>query len=150
MKLKYYIFFPVFSFIVFLSQCTNNPEAEKANCVKPDSINPNGSSELSMLMRQMHDRAAEMKLLIEQGRTLGNFPVEFKKLNFATPTDSTTKKPSFDAFAENYLSALQTVYQSEEGMVKSKYNEMVNACLSCHSDHCPGPVPKIRKLVINY
>lgn len=135
--------------IIFLSRCADKPGKEEAACVKPDSINPNGSSELSVLMRSMHDKAAEMKQLIEQGRQLGAFPVEFNKLNTAVPTDSNTKKPSFDAFAENYLAALQSVYHSEEGTITAKYNELVNSCLACHSDHCPGPVPKIKKLVIN-
>lgn len=135
--------------IIFLSRCADKPGKEEADCVKPDSINPNGSSELSVLMRNMHDRAAEMKQLIEQGRKLGTFPVEFNKLGTAAPTDSATKKPSFDAFAANYLDALQSVYHSEEGTVAAKYNELVNSCLDCHSDHCPGPVPKIKKLMLN-
>lgn len=144
-----YLFCFCFLFICFFPGCRNQINEEKIACVKPDSINPNGSSELSLLMRQMHDRAAEMKQLVEQGKQLGSFPEEFKNLNTAVPTDSTTKKSSFDAFAQNYLSALQSVYHSEEGMVTSRYNEMVNSCLACHSDHCPGPVPKIKKLVIN-
>lgn len=146
---KYLLLLFFLTLVYFFCSCQNQSEADKTRCVKPDSINPNGSSELSLLMRQMHDRAAEMKQLVEQGKQLGSFPEEFKNLNTAVPTDSTTKKSSFDAFAQNYLSALQSVYHSEEGMVTSKYNEMVNACLSCHSDHCPGPVPKIKKLVIN-
>lgn len=138
------------SLAIFFSRCGRDNEAEKAECTTPDSIiNPNGTSELSMLMRQMHDRADEMKQLIAQGKMPGTFPEEFARLNTATPTDSLTKKPSFEGFSKNYISALQSVYQSDESAVTAKYNEMVNACLACHSDHCPGPVPKIKKLIIN-
>lgn len=139
----------LFLLLLFLNRCTTQSAEEKAECLKPDSINPNGSSELSVLMRMMHDKAAEMKLLIEQKKTFGNFPEEFDRLNLATPTDSATKKPSFEAFSASYLHSLKTLYQANEATVTLRYNEMVNACLACHSDHCPGPVPKIKKLVIN-
>ena len=148
-KKYFFVIALLLTFVIYLSRCSDTFETDKADCVKPDSIiNPNGSSELSVLMRQMHDKAAEMKLLIEQGKQIGSIPEEFQKINTAAPTDSQTKKTTYDAFAQNYLVALKTVYQAEEGMVQEKYNGMVNACLSCHSDHCPGPVPKIKKLLI--
>ncbi len=96
----------------------------------------------------MHSKAVEMKNLIEIGKKPGDEPVDFANIASATPTDSKTKKPSFSGFAQNYLSALEAVYKSEPENIKLKYNEMVNACLSCHGDHCPGPVPKIKKLMI--
>lgn len=131
------------------SDCTNNSEEGKSGSAPKDTIiNPNGSSELSLLMRQMQDSVAELKKLIEEGKQLGDFRLQFRELLTATPTDSSMKIGQYNDFAGNFFSSLGMVYQSEEGSVVEKYNEMVNACVDCHSEYCPGSIKKIRKLLI--
>lgn len=136
------------------SQCSHGIEKKDAVANKDTSacaankINPNGSSELSVLMRSMLKSSASMKELIKQGKLPEKFPEEFLKIHTAQPTDADTKKPSFDGFASAYLTNLNNLYHSPKEQLKQNYNAVVNACVSCHSEHCPGPLVAIRKLSI--
>jgi cytochrome c556 len=152
--------FSVISFLLLVSfvlaNCSDNSkqkEAEKAkkdsiaSCAKP--VNPNGDSELSLLMREMMSSASNLKEMVKQGNVPKEFPEAFLKIHTAQPTDSDTKKASFDDFANNYISNLQTLYNSPKEDLTKNYNAVVNACASCHSQHCPGPLKAINKLRID-
>jgi cytochrome c556 len=140
--------------VLFLANCSdgNKKEAEKAkadslaSCNKP--LNPNGDSELAVLMREMMGSASNLREMIKQGNLPDKFPEAFLKIHTAQPTDSDTKKESFDAFANNYISNLQTLYSSPKEDLTKNYNAVINACASCHSQHCPGPLKAINKLKI--
>ncbi len=153
LKNKLIVFATLFSFVVLLVNCSNNAtneEAKKADstdCVKP--LNPNGDSELALLMRNMMSSSKNLKEIIEQGNIPKEFPEAFKKIHTAKPTDSDTKKESFDAFASNYISNLQNLYNSPKEDLKKNYNAVVAACASCHSEHCPGPLKAINQLKIS-
>jgi cytochrome c556 len=142
-------------FVLFAANCSDSAEkknAEKttadslASCAKP--LNPNGDSELAMLMREMMTSASNLKEMVKQGNLPEKFPEEFLKIHTAQPTDSETKKASFEAFADNYISNLQALYKSPKEDLTKNYNALVNSCASCHSQHCPGPLKAINKLKI--
>lgn len=113
-------------------------------------MNPNGDSELALLMRDMMHSSENMKAMIKEGKLPDTFPEAFMKIHTAKPTDSDTKKASFDAFADNYLNNLHTLYNSpkDKHELTQNYNAVVNACVSCHTEHCPGPLKAINKLRI--
>lgn len=137
---------------VLLFACSQKEEKKEtvevndtASCsVKP--VNPNGDSELALLMRSMRDTASSFKEMIKAGKVPARFPELFLKIHSAKPTDNETKKPSFDGFADGYLNALKELSHSNQTNVKSNYNSLVQACENCHSEHCPGPLSAIRKL----
>lgn len=153
LSLKNKISFAAFAFFILLiTNCggkkdEENPEIKKDSsaCAKPP-VNPNGDSELALLMRAMRDTAANFKEMIKAGKVPGRFPELFLKIHSAQPTDNETKKPSFDGFADGYLSALKALSGSNSSNAKSNYNALVQACENCHSEHCPGPLSAIRKL----
>ena len=140
--------------VFLLSRCSNEKPAEEAagkdstaaSCNKP--LNPNGDSELALLMRDMMHSSENMREMIRQGKLPDKFPEAFLKIHTAKPTDSTTKKASFDAFANNYIYNLQALYHSPKEELTQNYNAVVNACVSCHTAHCPGPLKAINKLKI--
>ncbi|MCW3083157.1 MAG: hypothetical protein JWP12_523 [Bacteroidetes bacterium] len=113
-------------------------------------MNPNGDSELALLMRDMMHSSENMKAMIREGKLPDTFPEAFMKIHTAKPTDSDTKKASFDAFADNYLNNLHALYNSpkDKHELTQNYNAVVNACVSCHTEHCPGPLKAINKLRI--
>lgn len=120
---------------------------ENAACEAPKvGLNPNGSSELAQLMREMQTSAEAAKQTVAAGGVPKNFPAAFSKIHTAEPTDSETKKESFDAFAAHYLNRLELLYKSSKEDARKNYNAVVEACLSCHYDHCPGPIKAINKL----
>ena len=152
LKNKTIVLFSLFVFVLLLVNCSNNNTNQKTektdsvNCVKP--LNPNGDSELALLMRNMMSSSKNLKEMIQQGNLPKEFPEEFLKIHEAKPTDSDTKKESFDGFADNYIVNLQALYNSPKEDLKKNYNAVVAACVSCHSQHCPGPLKAINKLKI--
>lgn len=123
------------------------PDKEAAACGAPKAgLNPNGSSELAQLMREMQTSAESAKQIVLSGGTPKDFPTAFTKIHTAEPTDNETKKESFDAFATHYLNRLDLLYKSSKEDAPKNYNAVVEACLSCHYDHCPGPIKAINKL----
>ncbi len=142
------------SVVLLLSQCTGNEkqpvkeaETTKISCSEKP-LNPNGDSELALLMREMKSSAESLKEKIKKRELPEKFPEEFLKIHTATPTDSDTKKESFEGFATNYINSLQTLYNSPKGELTQNYNAVITACANCHSQHCPGPLKAINKLKI--
>lgn len=139
-----------------LTQCKNGTEQKAEEKAKADSaaactakpLNPNGDSELALLMREMMSSSKNLREMVKQGNLPEQFPEAFLKIHTAKPTDSDTKKESFDGFASNYISNLQALYKSPKEQLTQNYNAVINACASCHSQHCPGPLKAINQLKI--
>ena len=140
--------------LVLYTNCTEDTSAKKSQaidstaCSETPQLNPNGDSELAILMRKMMLRSESLKEMVKKGTLPKEFPEEFIKIHTAQPTDSETKKASFDGFATNYLSNMKILFASPiEERIKN-YNAVINACVTCHSEHCPGPLKVINKLKI--
>ena len=131
------------------SETWNKQVQTTDTCAAPADINPNKSSELAVLMRKMHEHAKQTKSNIEQNATIGNFPEEFLKITTDTPTDEHTKLASFEGYAAHYLNSIKNLYENESLPLRERHNAVVNSCLSCHSEHCGGPVPAIKKLIMD-
>ena len=111
-------------------------------------INPNGSSELSMLMRKMEKQLKDARPSVINGKYKGVYPKEFDSIFTAKPTDDKTKTANFDVFANIYLNAVKSFVKTPSSQQVDAFNNVVNTCLACHSQHCPGPVGSIKKLLI--
>jgi len=118
------------------------------SCADSSDVNPNGSSELSVLMRKMYDHAAAARPRVLAKETGISFPEEFLSIYTAKPTDAMTKNASFDPFADQYLYSLNLLKGSDADNLLQTYNNMVTACINCHNEHCPGPLGKIKKLLV--
>jgi hypothetical protein len=127
-----------------LAACAQPDGVEKE--VKARPINPNGDSELALLMRDMFDDGMRIKEQVQQGEQPTGLR-DFQAIHTAIPTDSTVRTPVFAAFSEAYL---QSVRELEAGDSSSvfRFNRMVDQCMNCHSEFCPGPKKRIRKLYI--
>lgn len=145
----------LFLIVVLMADCSGDQNKNKTEATQKDSVasckkplNPNGDSELALLMRDMMSSASNLREMVKQGNLPKEFPEAFLKIHTAKPTDSDTKKASFNAFADNYISNLHLLYNSPKEDLTKNYNAVVNACASCHSQHCPGPLKAINKLKI--
>ncbi len=133
------LFVILFASLLFFA-CANEPK-------KVEPTNPNGDSELALLMRKMENHWKTAKKAVEEGR-----PVEtpdFSSILSAKPTDGSMKMPSFDGFAEAYLAQIETLKETDKGTQKKSYNNIINACIVCHENSCSGPIPRIQKLLIS-
>ena len=154
MKNKFVVVLSLILAVLLLARCSNSEKQldEKAktadaSCAKKP-LNPNGDSKLAILMRNMMTSSQSLKEKVKQGNLPENFPEEFLKIHTASPTDSETKKESFEGFANSYISNLQALYSSPKEDLSKNYNAVISACASCHSQHCPGPLNAINKLKI--
>lgn len=137
----------------FFIACSSNVEesAIKEDCSKPkvSAINPNGDSELALLMRQMFVETDSIKQLIinDEGAVSDEFISELERVHNAIPTDENVKTPEFDAFNTSLINQAKALQASTENQTE-EFNQLVNRCLDCHSSFCPGPMKKIKKLII--
>lgn len=152
LKIRLYIFLVSVVCAIFLSQCQQSKpeEPEKtekgASCSTKKPLNPNGDSELALLMREMYDSSASLKVSIEKGILPSDFPKQFLKIHSAKPTDPTVKTEAFEALAKDYLSGLKNLYASPKEELTKNYNLSVQKCINCHEAFCPGPIQKIVRL----
>lgn len=148
----------IFSF--FLFACQSDCEKDEASCSKDKKecskdveispINPNGDSELALLMRKMYDDADAIKKLItnNEGNITQEYIDELERIHTATPTDANVKTPEFEAYTKLMIEQANALFSSKENKAEG-FNSLVNRCVECHQVFCPGPIKKIRKLTIN-
>lgn len=137
-----FILFSICAFAFTLSFCSESKKEEKHE--------PQKVSELAQLMRTMYDDGEQMKAAIEKGELPPDFREKFKKMHTAIPTEPLSNKPAFDAFANQYLAIIDSVYSAPNAEIRKKnYNAMVTQCVSCHEVYCPGPIKRIKKLTLN-
>ena len=49
-----------------------------------------------------------------------------------------------------YIDNVRAIYDSTSTIpLKNRYNNAINSCISCHTTECTGPIPRIKKLLIN-
>ena len=111
-----------------------------------DPLNPNGDSELALLMRAMFEDGMKIKEQIAAGKK-PEVTVNFEHILSAEPTEPGMKNfPEFRAFAQHYISAMKTLKHSSPETARPAFENMVDACNNCHQMSCPGPLMKINKL----
>ncbi|WP_397445356.1 hypothetical protein [Polaribacter sp. R77954] len=108
-------------------------------------------SEMAALMLQMYAVNLENKRLILEGaptEKLTNFTEQFKKIHVAKLTDASDRNASFNALSEYYLDTYQQLFTVEKDALSKAHNNTINSCIACHKTTCIGPIPKIKKLLI--
>jgi hypothetical protein len=147
----------LFLFFLFLSSGCSRQEKKdpsitgegKSACLKPDSINPNGTSELAKLMREMHVHAARLRDSIANGKPIDTYPVSFETMYTAKATEPKVRSIAFDGFTAGYLTSVKNIYSVGVSSRRHAFNNMVDMCITCHDQYCTGPVKTIMKLKIS-
>ena len=109
-------------------------------------LNPNGMSELAALMRQMlGDLQRVRSELLADPPGPATIPAVHRRIRCSWPTDATTREPVFDGRAQTYLRAVARFNHAARDR-HARFDEVVDACLSCHENSCQGPMVVIRPL----
>lgn len=143
----------VFSFVVIFgfSSCGSDAEKESKDSLaacKTNSLNPNGDSELALLMRQMAAFTDSAKQDLMNGRELDPRPDNLHTIISAKKTDPNIDVAIFNPLAQNYIARVEDFYGAKPEQKTEMFNNMVNACISCHENFCGGPIKRIQKLFI--
>ena len=111
--------------------------------------NPNGDSELALLMREMFDDGMRMKQQIEEGEKL-EVLAKFEKIHTAQATEpEKAASEKYKVYADAYLKRIEQLKASSEEDTKGLFQGLVTSCMNCHQAMCPGPMVRIKKLYLD-
>jgi hypothetical protein len=135
---------------LLIAGCTSN-NTTKESCKNDEDINPNGSSELSLIMRKMASHLAENRDALKAGKGIVGAPKEIDNLLTAQKTDEEIDKTIYDGYAKLYQQRIiefnETASAPDSLKIKA-HNNLVSTCRDCHSNFCPGPMVVINQLDI--
>lgn len=131
------------SFSVVIQSCNQNEKSDAEKKI----VNPNGDSELALLMRDMADHVTEQKKNLSEGKMPSAYPDKFNTITTAKPTEEKMKGNDFDNMAAFYLKNLKSYCESKSLQdAIDNHNMLVQSCAVCHEQTCPGPLTRINKL----
>lgn len=99
--------------------------------------NPNGDSELAVLMRLFVDDLRDLRPLLEAGQPVKKLHGTYRKMRCAWPTNPSERNEAYDARAVAFL-GLVKAFDAAPG--KDSYNGIIAGCIACHSQSCGGPI----------
>jgi hypothetical protein len=112
------------------------------NLIKSER-NPNGDSELAVVMRLFVDGLRDSRLMIEAGEPVKPlFPVH-RVMRCAWPTVPSERDEGYDARSKAYLNVVRYF---DESPSKDTYNAIVSNCVACHQVSCGGVIEFIESL----
>ena len=116
--------------------------------IAPTQSNPNGDSELALLMREMFEDGMRIKQQIERGEK-PEFLKKFEAIHTAEATEpEKAASDTYKHFGDAYLKALESLQNANSDELFDAYQGMVTSCMSCHQALCPGPMVRIKKLYL--
>jgi hypothetical protein len=131
-------------FIVIVLGC-NDPTQIKN--IKDQPMMGGSDAELAIIMRQIHKDSKAIRLHIKDSTDFRSITPEYlQDMIGAETTDPDVKGSLFDAFAQTYLNNMDALYGTSEDQKKELFNTVVNSCIDCHGEFCPGPIDTIEKL----
>ncbi|MFM7016513.1 MAG: hypothetical protein ACKOX3_09320 [Bacteroidota bacterium] len=131
---------------ILLASC-NTPNNESESCSSND-INPNGSSELSLIMRKMATHLEKNRDALKAGKSMIPAPHEIDQLISAQKTDPSLDTTIFNAYARIYQQRIKEMAAAPDSLKIMSHNNLVSTCRDCHGNFCPGPMKVINQLDI--
>lgn len=124
---------------LFFSACNSYKE-------EPITItDPNDTSEMALLMRDMFERLEVIKDMIENNEDLSKEQLSFSIIHLQEATDSSFIKEGLVPMSEGYS---RIINQFNNYPSKENYKSIVNTCINCHISMCPGPLERIDNLIV--
>ena len=135
--------------VVIFSSC-NNSEKENTELKGDIVYDMYEPSEMSILMNDMYDYNLKIKQEILEGKTPANFPTNFLNIYTAELSEFKSRNETFQAYSSLFVENQKEIFNADAHLdISERYNNTINLCISCHKTECTGPIPKIKKLLIN-
>lgn len=112
-------------------------------------INPNGDSELAILMRDMFEEGMVVKQSVINGKD-PKMKLPYHHISTATPTEegkNTTTE--YQLFAKAYEASIERFKNASDTDRPAAYQNMVDNCMNCHDHMCRGPMVRIKKMYLS-
>lgn len=112
------------------------------------SLRPS-ADEKSMIqvMYQMESEAKALKKHITEKHVLPAKVDSIMDMRSSVPTDPDEITEGFRVMAEENLKRRSMIFTA--GNAKMAFNKYVKSCITCHQQHCPGPIRRISSLYID-
>ena len=143
-------FFLSFLLVILLaSSCKHQEKVEEQPIKKKMEYEIYRPSEMANFMNAMYAYNVQLKQQIIKGETPVVMPLDLMKLHSAEMSNGHGRTPVWNSFVNVFIEAQQSVADTLSNVeLKERYNDAVNNCLACHKTECTGPIPKIKKLLI--
>ncbi|MFK7834236.1 MAG: hypothetical protein AB8B52_13260 [Winogradskyella sp.] len=106
-------------------------------------------SEMANFMNAMYAYNLQVKNQIIAGETPVAMPLDLMTLHSAEMTEGKGRTRAWNSFVNVFITSQQKVIDTMSNLqLKERHNAAINNCLSCHKTECVGPIPKIKKLLI--
>lgn len=136
------VFLSIASLIIALASCKQVADTKTSTIVNRD---PNGTSELQLTMREMYDHFEQIKQAVVDGKELEEIRV-FDHILTDRPTEAGKNTTDlYKAMAASYFHAVDQLKAEQD---QASFELIVDTCINCHRQVCPGPTVKIKKLYL--
>jgi hypothetical protein len=150
MKYLLFLFFLIVLFFSIMQYKKNNRELREKNIViKEGGLSQ--ISELAVYMREIHHQALNIREKLSEGNLndiSNEVPERYNAIFTSEPTDKNVSGEKFTHYASEFIEECEGFYSSSKKEKIFRFNSMINSCVNCHQEFCPGPVKKINKLKI--
>ena len=106
------------------------------------------TSELAKMMEEMYVFNDTLKQQILSNRVLSEMTFDLEELHTMKMTDRFERDENFNKLAEVYKKYQSQLYNVAQDSLTTVYNNAINTCVVCHQGSCTGPIPRIKKLLI--
>jgi len=130
--------------VSFIFGCKNQPEPKP----EKEPLIMVKQSEMALLMNEMYAFNESIKKQINTGKLYNSFPEHFNKIYSAVLTDPSVRDAEFETNSKHFIQTQKAIFEDSTTDLKLRYNNAINACISCHNVTCVGPIPRIKKLLI--
>jgi len=138
----------IFSFLTLFS-CNNKEKVSEEPLNKAVVYDMYQPSEMAGFMNAMYAYNQQLKSQIVAGETPTSLPIDLLKLHSAEMTDGKSRTQNWQSFVNVFIESQEAVVDTlSHTNLKDRYNNAINNCLNCHKTECTGPIPKIKKLLI--
>ena len=130
----------------FAVSCSEEKDCSNIDNQVQKPLNPNGDSELALLMRAMFEEAQQIKQQIANNEPI-KINLDHEKILTAHATEpEKAASAEYKAFANLYLQTMKNLETASSTQLVNLYDVMVENCMNCHKAMCPGPMVRIKKL----
>jgi len=138
----------VFSFLVLFS-CKNEEKVVEEPTEEKVEYEMYQPSEMAGFMNAMYVYNQQLKRQIVAGETPSTIPLDLMKLHSAEMSNGKGRTPVWNSFVNVFIDSQKAVADTLSNLeLKERFNSSINNCLACHKTECVGPIPKIKKLLI--
>ena len=138
----------IFSFLVLIS-CKNEEKRAEEPIEKKVEYDMYQPSEMAGFMNAMHTYNQQLKAQIVAGEIPTTMPLDLLKLHSAEMSNNKSRTETWQSFVNVFITSQEAVVDTLSNIhLKERYNSAINNCLNCHKTECVGPIPKIKKLLI--